>query len=418
MEDKLSTRSQRFAWCLYDFANSAFPTVIVTAIYVIYFKDHVVGAGKAGESDSLWGIANSVGAAIVFLTAPVLGAIADVSGKKQHFLIGFAVLCIVATGGLYFTGPGTVALAMGLFIAALVGFEGSTVFYNAFLPQLVEKDKMERLSGTAWGLGYIGGLGALFACLPLVLIAKRVDLVPLAVAGWFAIFAIYPFVKLKDKGGALRRAGDPSYVAMGVNQLIGTFKEIKKHSRLLRFLGAYFFYNNAVVTIIVFSVAFSRDTLFFSMTENILLISLMNIVAAPGAFFFGRVAQKVGAKRTIIITLFMWLVVILGAEISAWPGLFSVAEAKMFFWGVSALASLCIGAIQATSRTFVGQLAPDGHAGEFFGFMAFAGKGSAILGPLVFGLISNMFDSQRAALLSIAAFFLIGLLLISTLKDE
>jgi UMF1 family MFS transporter len=410
-----STRGQRFAWCLYDFANSAFPTVIITAVYVIYFKSVVVGDDPPGHSDRLWGTANSVAAAIVFLSAPLLGAIADLTGRKQQFLIAFAWLCILATAGLALTGAGTVALAMTLFIAAAVGFEGSCVFYNAFLPELARPNRMERLSGAGWAMGYVGGLLCLLAVLPLA--KTSTELVPLVVAGWFALFSIPSLILLRDRHRPARPAGSPSVLGQGLKRYADTLRGIRKYRNLMRFLISYFFYNNAVITIIVFAVAFSRDSLQFTMIENIILIVVMNVIAAPGAYFFGWVAEKVGAKRTIIITLFMWLAVVAGAEIAAWPGLFTVAGAKACFWGVAGLASLCIGAIQATSRTFVGQLAPEGRSGEFYGFMAFAGKGSAVLGPLVFGLASDAFDSQRVAVATIGAFFLTGLVLILRVEN-
>jgi UMF1 family MFS transporter len=410
-----STRGQRFAWCLYDFANSAFPTVIVTAIYVLYFKDTVVGDDPPGLSDRLWGTANSVAAAIVFLSAPLLGAIADLSGRKRHFLAAYVVLCVGATAGLALTGEGTIALAMTLFITASVGFEGSCVFYNAFLPELVPPERMGRLSGKGWALGYIGGLGCMGAVFPLA--QSAIELVPLIVAAWFGVFSIPSLLMLRDRPPTRREPGAPSVVRAGLSRFARTIRSIREYRNLARFFVSYFFYNNAVITIIVFAVAFSSDSLQFTLTENIILIGVMNLIAAPGAFAFGWIADRIGAKRTIVVTLFMWLAVVAGAELAAWPGLFSVSGAKACFWGVAGLASLCIGAIQATSRTFVGQLAPEGRAGEFYGFMAFAGKGSAILGPLVFGLASDIFDSQRVAVLTIGAFFLIGLLLLARVAD-
>ncbi len=412
----LSTRAQRFSWCLFDFANSAFPTVIITAIYVIYFKDVVVGSDTPGVSDRLWGNANSIGAAIVFFLAPILGAIADYAHKKKMFLIGFTLLCVVSTALLSFTAEGTVALAMGAFIAAVVGFEAAVVFYNAFLPQLVPREKMEMLSGSGWALGYIGGLGCLLLCLPIALGKTWLHLIPMVVASWFAIFSLPAFIMLKEVAPGAS-VGAASAVRKGVAQLVATLTEIRQHGNLVRFLLAFFFYNNAVATIIVFAVAFSKDSLAFTTMQNIILVIIMNIVAAPGAYGFGRIANRIGARRTIVITLVMWLVVVLGAELAAWPGLFSVSGAQTCFWGVAALASLCIGATQSTSRTFVGQMAPAGHSGEFFGFMAFAGKGSAIVGPLVFGLVSSSFDSQRLAVLSIGGFFAIGLTLMGFVKN-
>ncbi|MBN2344468.1 MAG: MFS transporter [Deltaproteobacteria bacterium] len=414
-EGRLSTKAQRFSWCLFDFANSAFPTVIITAIYVIYFKDVVVGSERVGESDKLWGMANSIGAAIVFLTAPLLGAIADFSGKKKLFLIVFSVLCIVATSLLAFTGSGTVSLAVGAFIVALVGFEGACVFYNAFLPSLVPKHEMERLSGAGWALGYLGGLGCLLLCLPIALGKTYLHLIPAVVAIWFALFAIPAFVYLKDRAPTHAVSAGQA-IRQGASRFISTVLEIGKYKNLVKFLAAFFFYNNAVATIIVFAVAFSKDSLAFTTAQNITLIIIMNIVAAPGAYAFGWVAKRIGAKRTIVITLSMWLAVVAGAEAAAWPGLFSKSGAQNCFWGVAVLASLCIGAIQATSRTFVGQLAPEGRSGEFFGFMAFAGKGSAIVGPLVFGVVSSTFDSQRLAVASIGFFFLIGLMMMGFVR--
>jgi UMF1 family MFS transporter len=406
----LSTRGQRFVWCLYDFANSAFPTVIITTVYVLYFKNVVVGSADPGRSDNLWGAANSIAAGIVFVTAPVLGAAADLGGAKRAFLTGFALTCIGATAALALTGPGTVALAMALIITAVVGFEGSCVFYNAFLPELAPPERMGRLSGTGWALGYVGGLGCLLAILPLT--DDHIRLVGPVVAVWFLLFALPTFIALRDRP----RTGDPGRGAAllleGARRIAATVGEIRRHRPLVRFLAAYFFYNNAVLTIIVFAVAFSSDSLGFTTKESILLVVVMNVIAAPGALAFGRLADRVGARPTLVATLVIWLAVVAGAEASAWPGLFSAAGAKGVFWGVAALASLAIGAIQATSRAFVGQLAPEGQAGEFYGFMAFAGKGSAILGPLVFGLASDAFDSQRVAVATIGAFFLIGLILL------
>jgi MFS transporter, UMF1 family len=298
----------------------------------------------------------------------------------------------------------------------VVGFEAAVVFYNAFLPQLVPREKMEMLSGSGWALGYIGGLGCLLLCLPIALGKTWLHLIPMVVASWFAIFSLPAFIMLKEvaPGASVSAA---SAVRKGVAQLVATLTEIRQHGNLVRFLLAFFFYNNAVATIIVFAVAFSKDSLAFTTMQNIILVIIMNIVAAPGAYGFGRIANRIGARRTIVITLVMWLVVVLGAELAAWPGLFSVSGAQTCFWGVAALASLCIGATQSTSRTFVGQMAPAGHSGEFFGFMAFAGKGSAIVGPLVFGLVSSSFDSQRLAVLSIGVFFAIGLTLMGFVKN-
>ena len=411
-----SPGTQRFAWCLYDFANSAFPTVIVTAVYVLYFKGVVVGNTEPGRSDNLWGAANSLAAALVFLTAPLLGAAADLGGKKRAFLIAFASISIASTAGLYFTGQGTVLLAMSLMVLAVFGFEGSCVFYNAFLPDLAPPEKMGRLSGYGWALGYMGGLGCLLAILPIA--ESHTRLVPLVVAAWFLVFSLPAFVLLRDRVKPQAAQKPLAVLKKGGSRLVATVGEIRNHRPMLRFLASYFFYNNAVITIIVFAVAFSSETLGFTTKQSIALMVVMNVIAAPGALAFGWLADRMGAKRTLIATLIMWLLVVAGAQSAAWPELFTAEQAKSVFWGVAALASLCIGAVQATSRSFVGQMAPDGRSGEFYGFMAFAGKGSAILGPLVFGLAADVFDSQRVAVATIGVFFAVGLLLLFRVPEQ
>ena len=423
---------ERFAWCLYDFANSSFPTVIITAVYVIYFKETVVGEGEPGRGDALWGAANSLGALVVFFLAPLLGAVADFQGLKQKFLQAFTLLCVLSTGALVLTVSGTVVTAMVLLILGITGFEAACVFYNAFLPELVEEKKMGRLSGNGWALGYLGGLGCLLSFFHLAQANMR--LVPLGVAAWYLVFSLPSLILLRDRrrnsrkeavGGSIAQGAKRSLaqgakrsLAQGAKRLLSTVTEIRQHQNLVKFLLSYFFYNNAVLTIIVFAVAFARQSLRFTVSESVMLMVVMNVIAAPGAFFFGKWVDRIGAKKTLVITLLMWLLVVVGAELSAWPGLFSAGAAKSFFWLVAGFASLCIGAVQATSRTFVGQMAPEGRAAEFYGFMAFAGKGSAILGPLVFGAASDAFDSQRVAVLTIGVFFVVGLLLLMRVRDQ
>jgi UMF1 family MFS transporter len=188
-------------------------------------------------------------------------------------------------------------------------------------------------------------------------------------------------------------------------------RALRGHPTFLRFLAALFFYMNALDTVYVFAAIFANATLGFSTRDSIVLLIVMNVVAAPGAWLAGRVAGRIGAKRTIELTLVLWLVAIAAAVVAAWPGILALPARQTLFWGVAVLASLCIGGTQATSRTLVGQIAPAGQSGEFFGLMAFAGRASAIVGPLVFGVVSDATGEQRWAVASIGAFFLVGLVL-------
>lgn len=403
-----STRGRRFAWYLYDFANSAFPTVIVTAIYVRYFKGVVVASEDPGYSDWLWGMSNSLAALIVFLSAPLLGAVADLAGRKRLFLVAATLLCVTSTGLLSLTGEGTVASAITFFVIAVIGFESACVFYNAFLPELATVQTIGRLSGQGWALGYLGGLGCLLVAT--LMVPAHTRWVPLLVAAWYLIFAFPAFRALRDRKTGKDKT--TAYFSRAVSQIKKTLIAAKSNPSFNKFLISFFFYNNAVNTIIVFAVAFSGDSLGFTITESMLLMIVMNVIAAPGAYFFGKIADGIGAKRTLVITLVMWLVVVAGAMFAAWPELFAAETAKDVFWGVAALASLCIGAVQATSRSFIGQMAPPGQSGEFYGFQAFAGKSSAIVGPIVFGWASDVFDSQLAGVATTGVFFVLGLALL------
>ncbi len=413
-------RAVRLAWCLFDFANSGFPTVIVTALYVLWFKKVVVGAETKAAShagDLYWGLANAGAGLCVFLAAPLLGALADLGGWKRRFLIGSSLGCILATSLLPLAGPGRVMAAALLFLLATAFFEASLVFYNAFLPLLVPRGGIARLSGLGWGLGYFGGLGCLLACLPLVRGGEAADLrpAPWIVAAWFLLFAFPSFALLRDEKPAGGTRAGFGTAWMRLRRTLGDLR--REGGPLPRFLAAFFFYNNAVLAILAFTVDFTDHSLGFGLEENLVLIVVLNLAAAPGAVFFGRLATRIGTLRTLRLTLRLWLLALAGAILAAWPGLFSTEGAKTFFWGVAGLASLCIGAVQATSRSFLSLLAPPGRSAETFGLMAFAGKASGVLGPLVFGLVSVWAQDQRAAVGSLGLFFLAGLLLLGPMKE-
>ena len=406
-----STRAQRIAWCFYDFGNSAYPTIIITAAYVTYFKAEVVG-GDGGRGDALWGWANAIGALLVLLMAPPLGLLADRARRKRLFLSLHAWLCVAATAALAFTGKGDVALAMGLVALSLYAFEGANVFYNGFLPELVGEDEVERLGARGWAFGYAGGLLALL----LVVVAMKVLglpawAIPLVVAAWFFGGTLPTLLLLRDAPAPVRAtatsrdSGAPARRAT----LFAQLRELRKHPELARFLLALFVYMNGVNTIIVFAAAFSSQTLGFSNTENLILVMLLNLVAAPGALLFGRIATERGARKSIALSLWGWLLVVALAVTTT--SVLTQGAARIAFWGVAALAALLIGATQATSRSFVGLLAPRGQSAEYYGFMALAGRASAILGTLVFGFVSQSVG-QIAAVGSVGVFFALGLVLL------
>ncbi len=404
---------QRFAWCLYDFGNSAYPTIIMTAVYALYFADVIVPSAQSASSDKWWGWANGIGALFVVLTAPFLGSLADRVRKKRLFLGLHFVVGVVTCAALALAGPGDVGFAMLLIVVSLYAFEGGNVFYNAFLPELVGVGAVAKLGARGWAFGYAGGLASLGVVL-LLLLFFGVDAryCALVAAGWWLVFGLPAIVLLRDAP----RSAQGVVARRSVRQrLLG----LREEGRLLRFLAALFFYMNALSTIFVFAAVFTRTSLGFTKTESIVLILLLNIVAIPGSLLFGKLAERRGSLWSIGLSLVLWLFVVAAAITTAWPGLFEPALAKGLFWGVATLAALCIGATQATSRSYVGEITRPGMSGEFFGMMAIAGRASAILGPIVFGELSDLCGGdQRLALASVGGFFFIGLLLLLRCRED
>lgn len=407
------------AWYLYDFANSAYTTVILTAVYIIYFKKVVAAGYSPHETDLFWGGANSLSSFLVLLLAPYLGILADLRRASFRYLVIFSLLCIISTSLLSLPRKGDLGMALALLIISTALYETALSFYGALLRSLGSEATLGRLSGYGWALGYIGGLGCLLACLPLA--QQKPHLVPLVVAAWYLLFALPLLLSKKAFGSSAstRSLVPTSQTMLDVLRLtFQRFRELKSHPVFLRFLISYFFYNNAVLTVILFAAGFATDSLNFTTSQNIILVALMNIVAAPGALLFGRYADRYGCKPTLVVSLLIWLGVIAGAVLAAWPELWSLEQAQLIFWFVAAGAALAIGAVQSTSRTFVALYASSERQNEYFGFFALVGKGSAIVGPLAFGLVSSLVQSQVAAVASIGIFFLIGLLILLSLPVQ
>jgi len=411
-----ASKLEIFAWCMYDFANSCFTTVIVTAFYVLYFKEVVIPRGyPREEGDFFWGLNVSLSMLFVALSSPILGAVADYSGSKKKFLRFYSLQCIIFTGLLFFVQEGDIIPGMLFFILANIGFEGGIVFYNAFLPEISTSENIGRISGYGWALGYFGGLTCLLLVLPLVsggftpenLLNCRLSFV--VVALFFLIFSLPTFLFLKERAVPKAPPAGQSYIRAGFLMLYDTFREIKRYRELLKFLLAFFLYNDAIATIIAFSAAFAQDTLHFTVRENIILIIVINITAAIGAFLFGFLVDRIGAKRTISVTLLIWIVVVITAYF---------AQTKAAFWIIANIAGTAIGSSQSASRSLIGSFSPKEKSAEFFGFEAVCGRFSAIIGPLVFGTVSSLTGNQRYAVLSIGFFFVIGLILLQRVNEQ
>lgn len=399
----MTERSRIFVWTLYDFANTSFSIVVVTFLYAVYFKETVAGGEAIG--DFYWSLSTSVSMVIVALVAPTLGAVADYSSSKKKFLLFFTALCLVATGSLYFVGPGEVALGMGIFIVANVGFEAALVFYDAFLPEITEPRKFGRVSGYGFAFGYFGALASLGLAFPFIQAEMVRETFPVS-ALFFLVFSAPLFLKLKER--RVERGSDVNYVAVGARRVLSTIRNLKEYKNLAVFLAAYFFYIEGVNTVIFFAGIYASGTLGFDMLELIYFFVVVQTTAIVGAAVLGVVADAIGQRRTIMFTLVMWLATV---------ALAFFVEDKTQFYFVGLLAGAAMGSSQSTSRALMSLLTPDEKKTEFFGFYSFFGKSSAILGPLAFGAISYATGSQRIAILSIAFFFVVGMAILRFVKD-
>lgn len=400
---KMRNKGRIFVWTLFDFANTSFSIVVVTFVFAVYFKKTIA----AGESigDFYWSIATSVAMIITAIISPVLGAIADHSAGKKRFLLFFTILCIAATSSLYFTGPGGILFAIIVFVLANVGFEAGLVFYDAYLPEITSPKNYGRVSGYGFGMGYLGSLATLAVTYPLIKTGMLKETFP-AASLFFLLFAIPLFIVLKDTRKKVVR--DESYFRIGFGRVVNTIRHLKNYRNLAVFLLAFFFYIEGVNTVIFFSGNYAVSTLGFSVEELLVFFITVQTTAILGSVFFGIISDSIGQKKSIIISLILWIITI---------GFAYTVHSKSDFYIVGLLAGSVMGATQSTSRSLMSKLTPDDKKTEFFGFYSFFGKSSAVVGPLVFGLVSYLTNDQRLAIVSISFFFLIGLMILLKVND-
>lgn len=405
----MQNKGRIFAWTLFDFANTAFYVVILTVGYPLYFKQII--AVNAPNSDFLWGMAFSISMLIVALISPLLGAIADYGAGKKKFLAIFTTLCILATASLYFTESSMVFWGIFLLVLANIGFEAGLVFYDAFLPEITTERSYGRVSGYGFAMGYIGSLITLILVFPLYeagfeeanLFNIKLSFILAAVI--FLIFSLPLFFFVSDKQYKMKF--EKSFFTEGYYRLRSTFKDFKKYKNIAKFLLSYFLYIDGVNTVIIFSSIFALETLKMTFTEIIILFIIVQTSAIIGSTIFGILSDHIGHKRTLIITLLIWIGIVTSA--------FFVQD-KNTFYIIAAVAGISLGSSQSTSRSLMSLLTPHNKRTEFFGFYSFFGKASAILGPFVFGIISSAIN-QRTAILSVAFFFIAGLIFLVKVKD-
>jgi UMF1 family MFS transporter len=402
--NKITTLNKKhiISWTLFDFANSSYSAVIASVVFPVYYANTIVG-NETGLGDLWWGRAISISMAIVALSSPFLGGIADYGGFKKRFLFFYTALSVVAIASFSILEKGMTLEGFLLIIAANLGMEGGLVFYNSFLPRIAPQEYQGRVSAWGFGVGYAGSIISLLFALPLIS-AGRFKATWLMVAVFFGLCSTPAFVFLpKDvKSDSLISSG-----IKGLRYTLTTLKEIWRKREPRKFLISYLIYEDGVNTVIVFSSIFAATTLGFSPGELITLYLIVQSTALLGAFFMARPIDLWGPKRIVIVSLIMWTSVAIIAFF---------VQTKTQFWLLASFAGLGLGTVQAATRAFYSQFILEGREAEYFGIYSLVGKSSAILGPLIFGQLSTTFRSQRPAILSIAAFFLIGMIILMAVK--
>ena len=411
-------RRSVMAWAMYDFANSAFTTLVVTFIYATYFTDIIAENEIVGTA--FWSRGVTITAVVVALLSPYVGAIADRGGYRKRFLFICTALCITGTIVLFFPREGQVFYALFWFVVANIAFEMGNVFYNAFLPDISPPDKIGRVSGYGWGFGYLGGL----ACLVLayfVLVnpevapfglsnetGEHVRATNLVVAAWFTLFSIPIFIYVKESA-VIRLPSSAGILRQATRQVLNTFHEIRQYREIFWLLLARLVYNDGLVTIFAFGGIYAMGTFGFTTNDIFVFGIVLNMAAGLGSFVFGFFDDRFGGKATISVSL----VVLFGASLLA-----VLSSSVTFFWVAAIGIGLCAGPNQSASRSLMGRFVPDDKENEFFGFFAFSGKATAFMGPLLLGLFTQWFDSQRAGVGSVLIFFLIGAILLMRVNEK
>ena len=403
-----------WAWAMFDFANSSYTTVVVTAIFGAYFVSTVAEGADWGTL--AWTAALAASYALVMLTGPLLGAYADVHAAKKRLLLATTVGCVLATAALALVGRGDLALAIALIVISNYCFGTGENLIAAFLPEIAKGEAIGRVSGWGWGLGYVGGLLSLGLCLAWLNWATgrgmtteaAVPATMLITAALFAAASLPTFLFLRERARPLAGPGHAFRDTFG--RLRETIARARRYRDLWRFLLCIVFYQAGIQTVISLAAIYADQAMGFTTKETLLLLVVTNVTGSIGALLFGQVQDRLGHKATLALTLVLWL----GTVLMLWW-----AGGATVFWIGANLVGLCLGASQSAGRALVGYLSPERHLGEFFGLWGLAVKLSSIVGPVTYGLVSWLSrGDHRLAILMTGAFFLAGLALLATVEVE
>lgn len=426
------TRRERVAWYLYDFGNSAYAAVVLLAVYSAYFQGTVVGGA---EGSRLWGIAVGIAMLVVAVTSPVLGTIADFSGSKKKFLAFYTAVSIIFTAGLFLAEPGRIALGMGFFILAEIGYRSAQVFYNGLLPEIAAPDEIGRISGNGWAIGTLGGIVCLLIVLPLIVLQQQ-GIIPLEgtvmvrlslviTAVFFAISTLPLFLWLPERAQPTPLPKGENYITIAFKQLRQTFQGAAHFKEFLKYMVAFLVYNDGIIMALNFAAIIGAVLFGMDQQSLIIFVIVVQITNVVGAYAFGLWVDRLGGKKTLTLSIGLMLLVIAAMYF---------AQTSVQFYIIGSVAGFAMAGAQSLSRTMVGMFAPAGQSGKFYGMFAVAGRTSSFIGPAVFGYVASeaafYFERQgvlpetaeqkglRLAILSIGIFLLIGLGLLMLVNEK
>jgi UMF1 family MFS transporter len=408
-------RREVFGWAMYDFANSGYTTVVLTAVFNAYFVGVVAGGADWGTL--AWTSALAASSLLVMLLMPAIGAYADLRAAKKRLLAVATLGCVASTTVLAWTGPGTLWLAVTAVVLSNFFFAVGESLIAAFLPELARPDALGRVSGWGWSFGYFGGMLTLGLGLGYVLWAQAqgqtaaqfVPVTMLLTAGVYAAACLPTFLLLRERATP-QRSGGAVGVAASLSRLLATWREARRFEDFAWLMACAVAYQAGISVVVALAAVYAAEVLGFKQTETMLLVFLVNIAAAAGAFAFGNWQDRLGHRRALALTLGGWIVMTLLAVAATGPGL---------FWAAAVMAGLCMGSSQSAGRAMAGLLAPPDRTAEFFGLWTFAVRLSAIVGPLTYGLVTWVTGgNHRLAILTTGLFFVLGLVLLRRVDVE
>jgi len=421
-----SSLRERWAWYLYDFGNSAYAAVVLLAVYSAYFEGEVVAQGAEGSR--LWGIAVGIAMLVTAVIAPILGTMADFSGSKKRCLAFFTAQSCLFTALLFFVQRGDVAMGMGFFILAEIGYRAAQVFYNSLLPEIAGPDEIARVSGDGWAVGSAGGIICLLIVLALILLiggsfVVRLSLVLTAV--YFALSALPLFFWVRERAEPQALPKGENYVSIAFKRLGKTMRAVRSFREFLKFMVAFLIYNDGILMILDFGAILGAILYGMEQQELIIFMILVQLASVAGAYLFGLLAGDFGSKRSLIFALLLTMVPVIWLYFSG---------SRLEFYLIGALVGFALTGVQSVSRSMVATFAPHGQSAEFYGFFAVAGRTSSFIGPTIFGLVAAWatrrymaaglleeaakVQGHLLALFTIVAFLLAGLVLLLWVNEK